>query len=143
MFGIAIMFIAYLIASSGAFGGDLIYALDVLENWYWIIFTIIAVIAFIIFLAFMGLGAAAGHDFNRTGIGASLGAFGGSTIGGFFAVLMLIKISLQLWLTIWLMNSIDPMALDFDSLTNKQMMGLGFLLLMSFLPGISFSNSKD
>lgn len=143
MIGLIITLISFFVAGTGFFGGDVIYALDVLENWYYFIATIIALIAFAVMLGATGGGAAMGAGAtNGSALGSLGGALAGYTVGGFFAVLMLAKIGIQIWLVTWLMGSIDPQAVDFDALTTKQMLAMVVLLVLAFVGGSS-SSSKS
>ena len=44
MFGWLIFFIAYFIASTNYFGSDILYSLNYLSIWYWIIFGIVIIL---------------------------------------------------------------------------------------------------
>ena len=143
MVGLIIAVIAFLVASTGYFGGDVIYALDVVENWYYFIGVIIAIIAIMVMIGFTGGGAAMGAGAsNGHALGALGGAVAGYTAGGFIAVLMLAKIGIQIWLVTWLMGSIDPVAVDLDGLTTKQMLALAVLVVLAFVGGGSSSSSS-
>lgn len=133
MIGLIIAVIAYMVASTGFFGGDIIYALDVVENWYYFIAIFIGLMATAIMLGFTGVGAAQGSKMGG-GFGAFGGALAGYSLGGLFAVIMLAKIAIQLWLVTWLMGSIDPQAVNVDALTNKQMIGLVALIIIALIP---------
>lgn len=143
MIGLIIVLISYFVAATGFFGGDVIYALDVLENWYYFIATIIGIIAVLVMIGFTGAGAMIGSGSTNGNALAGLGgALAGYTTGGFLAVLMLGKIALQIWLVTWLMGSIDPVAVDFDALTTKQMLAMVVLLVLAFIGDSYSSNSK-
>jgi hypothetical protein len=143
MIGLIIVLIAYFIAATGFFGGDVIYALDVLENWYYFIATIIGIIAVLVMIGFTGGGAALGSSATNGNALAGLGgALAGYTTGGILAVLMMAKIAVQIWLVTWLMGSVDPVAVDFDALTTKQMLAMVVLLVLAFIGGSSSSSSK-
>ncbi len=120
MIGIFLFLISFFIfASTGALGGDIIYALDVVEIFYWIICAIIVVLAMI-------------TTFSLTAVGASKGrALFGYTSGIILSIFMLVKIGVQLWLTIWLIGSIDPMATTFTILESKELFGLAVLFILS------------
>lgn len=141
MIGIAIGVIAYLFASTGTFGGDLIYAVDVAENWYWVVLVLASIFAIIVFLVITGMGAAAGAD-----VAGTVGGFTGMAVGGLLgvisAVAMLAKTIIMLVLLNWLMGSIDPAAVNFDALTTKQVIGLVAVAILAFLP-VRFSASSS
>jgi hypothetical protein len=143
MIGLIIVIISFFVASTGFFGGDVIYALDVLENWYYFIGAIIALFAIAIMIGFTGGGAAMGAGAtNGNALGGLGGALAGYTAGGLIAVLMLAKIGIQIWLVTWLMGSIDPAAVGFDALTTKQMLAMAVLLVLAFVGGNSSSSSS-
>lgn len=133
MIGIAIGVIAYLLASTGSFGGDLVYAIDVTENWYWIVLVLASIFAIIVFLLITGMGAAAGAD-----VAGTIGGFTGMAVGGLLGVIsafaMLAKTIIILVILNWLMGSIDPAAANFDALTTKQVIGLVAIALLAFMP---------
>jgi hypothetical protein len=133
MIGIAIGIIAYLFASTGAFGGDLIYALDAMENWYWIVLVLVSILAIIVFLVFSGMGAAMGADVAGK-VGGFTGAAAGSILGVISALAMLAKSIIMLVIVTWLIGNIDPTAANFDALSTKQVVGLVGLLILIFLP---------
>ena len=141
MIGIAIGVIAYLFASTGTFGGDLIYAVDVAENWYWVVLVLASIFAIIVFLAITGMGVATGAVVANT-----VGGFTGMAVGGLMGVIsafvMLAKPIIMLVILNWLMGSIDPTAVNFDALTTKQAIGLVAVAILAFLP-VRFSASSS
>jgi len=144
MIGLIIALISFFIAGTGYFGGDVVYALDVLENWYYFVGVIIALLAVAVMIGFTGAGAAMGAGAsNGNVLGGLGGALAGYTAGGLIAVLMLAKIAIQIFLVTWLMNSIDPQAIGFDALTNKQMLAMAVLLVLAFIGGGNTSSSKS
>lgn len=143
MVGLIIAVIAFIVASTGFFGGDLIYALDVVENWYWFIAVIIGLIAITVMIGFTGGGATMGAGAtNGHVIGGLGGALAGYATGGLVSVMLLAKIAIQLWLVTWLMGSIDPVGVDFDALTTKQLVALAVLIVLAFTGGVSSSSSN-
>lgn len=143
MIGLAIGVIAYLIASTGTFGGDLIYAIDVAENWYCVVLVLASILAIIVFLMVTGMGAAAGADAAGT-VGGFTGMAVGGLLGVISAVAMLAKTIIMLVILNWLMGSIDPTATNFDALTTKQVIGMITVAILAFLPvRASASSSKS
>ena len=143
MIGLIIALISFFIAGTGYFGGDVVYALDVVENWYWFIGVIIAILAILVMIGFTGGGAAMGAGAtNGNALGGLGGALAGYAFGGLIAVAMLAKIGIQIWLVTWLMGSIDPVAPNFDALTTKQVIALAVLLVLSLI-NPSSSSSKS
>ena len=131
MIGLAIGVIAYLIASTGAFGGDLIYALDIAENWYWVVLVFGGIFAVLFFFLFSAVGTAGGATLGK--IGGFIGMFLGSSLGFVVAALLLVRTILQLLLINWLMHSIDPTVVGVDALTTNQMIGLASLVVLAFV----------
>ena len=143
MIGLIIAAIAYLIASTGTYGGNLIYMLDVLENWYWIILVLTGILALGITVLSTATGTVIGNESGTTG--KVIGSAAGFAVGGIISILILLKIGLQLYLTTWLMSDIDPaIVVDFDALSNKQMMAFVIILVLAFIPlGGSYSNNTQ
>ena len=144
MIGVAIGVFAYLFASTGTFGGDLIYAVDAAENWYWVVLVLASIFAIIVFLAITGMGVATGAVVANT-----VGGFTGMAVGGLLGVIsafvMLAKTIIMLVILNWLMGSVDPAAVNFDALTTKQVIGLVVVAILAFLPvrfSVSLSHSK-
>ena len=144
MIGVAIGVIAYLFASTGTFGGDLIYAVDAAENWYWVVLVLASIFAIIVILAITGMGVATGMAVVGT-----VGGFTGMAVGGLLGVIsafaMLAKTIIMLVILNWLMGSVDPAAVNFDALTTKQVIGLVVVAILAFLPvrfSVSLSHSK-
>jgi hypothetical protein len=141
MIGLLIVLVSFFMAGTGFLGRDLIYALDILENWYYFIGIIILFIALVILFSFTIRGASIGSDISN---GNVLGGFGGATLGYFtgslISILMFLKIGVQIWLVTWLMGSIDPSIVDFDGLKTKEMLALGVLVVMAF---VNNSGSKN
>lgn len=144
MIGLIIAIVAFFVASTGFLGGDIIYALDVLENWYYIIGVLIVFIASAVMFGFTATGARWGA---KSGHGHPLstlaGAMVGYSFGGLMAVLILAKIAIQIWLVTWLIGNIDPTAVDFDGLTSKQLIAMIILLLLTFIGGSSLNSSNS
>jgi len=139
MIGLIITLIAFFVAGTGFFGGDVIYALDVLENWYYFVGAIIALLAIAVMFG-MTVGGASFGSGNRSVLGGIGGALAGYTAGGFIAILMLAKIAIQIWLVTWLIGSIDPQAVDLDMITTKQLVAMAVLLVLAFAGGSSSSS---
>ncbi len=142
MIGFAIGIVAYLFASTGAFGGDLVYAIDVAENWYWIVLVIASIFALIVFAAMTGMGAVMGADVAGK-VGGFTGMAAGGMLGAISAFAMLAKTIIMLVIMNWLMGSIDPAAANFDALNTKQVVGLVALAILAFLPRIKGSASAS
>ena len=135
MIGLFLFVISFIVfAATGTLGGDLIYALDVVETLYWIIFTIVAFLAFITLLSFTAIGSLIGASLQSNSIISFLsGALFGSSGGIFLATLMIAKIGVQLWLTIWLMDNIDPAITTFTMLESKETLALAVLFLLAII----------
>ena len=141
MIGLAFALIGYLFASTGYLGGDLIYALDVMENWYWIVLVLVSIVSIIIVLFFTLGGVAVGASVSRN-VGGIAGMFFGAGFGILTGAAVLFRTILQLWLINWLMGSIDPHAASLDVLTTNQWIGLAGLVLLAMIPSKS-SDSKS
>ena len=141
MIGLAFALIGYFFASTGYFGGDIVYALDVMENWYWIVLVLISLVSILIVCVFTFAGTAVGASVSRN-VGGFAGMFFGAGFGILAGVAMLFRTILQLWLISWLMGSIDPHAASFDALTTNQLIGLAGLVLLAMIPNKSSSSSS-
>ncbi len=144
MIGVVIGFIAFLIASTGTLGGDLVYALDVTENWYWIVLVLIGILSIIIMLVFTGVLGAAGASVAG-GVGGFFGVGAGGLLGLFAGIAILLKTIFQLVIVTWLMGSIDQSVTNMDGLAIQHMFGLGALLILAFIPtkgGVKFKNKR-
>lgn len=145
MIGLIIFIISFFVASTGFFGGDIIYALDVLENWYYFVAVIIGIIAAGIMFGFTATGSALGSQHFGGVPGSFGGALAGYITGGFLAVLLLAKIAVQIWLVTWLMGSIDPLAVGFSGdagmavISTKETIAMVVLLILGFIGGGSVS----
>jgi hypothetical protein len=142
MIGLVFAFIGYLFASTGHLGGDMVYALDVMENWYWIVLVILSIFALIPLLVFGIMGAAAGSTVSQN-MGGLIGMFMGSAFGIVAGLVMVFRTILQLWIISWLMGSIDPQAASFDAFTTNQIIGLVALVIMAmFSSKVEFKGKK-
>lgn len=142
MIGLAIGVVAFLVASTGYVGGDLIYAIDVAENWYWIVLMIASIFALIVFAAMTGMGAVMGVDVAGK-VGGFTGMAAGGMLGAISAFAMLAKTICILVIMNWLMGSIDPHAVNYDALTTKHVVGLVAILVLALLPRIRGSASTS
>ena len=144
MIGIVIGAIAYLIASTGTLGGDVVYALDVMENWYWIVLVFASILAIIVGLVFTGMFGAAGASVAG-GVGGFLGVGAGGLLGVLAGALMVMKTVIQLVIVTWLMNNLNQAAVNMDAISTQHLLGLGALLVLAFIPtkgGIKFNNKR-
>lgn len=141
MIGLIIGLLTYMVfADTGFFGGDIIYALDVMENWYWIIFFIFAIIAAIVFFGTTFAGAISGDEITKSKSGILGGTVVGALFGGFMSLILMLRVSLQLLIIYWLMGSIEPTAANFDAITTKETIGLVTLIILAIIP---FSKSSS
>lgn len=135
MIGLIIGLLSYMIfADTGFFGGDIIYTLDVMENWYWIIFVIFAIIAAIVFFGATLAGAAGGDGITKSKAGILGGTVVGALFGGWMSLLLMLRVSTQLLIIYWLMGSIEPTAANFDAITAKETIGLVALIILAIVP---------
>ena len=135
MIGLLIAVLTYItFASTGYLGGDIIYALDVLENWYWFIAIIVSIIVLLIVVFFMVVGGAAFHSTLKSKLGAWSGILSGGLFGFFISSLIFLKIIVQLWITTWLISNIDPLLIDINHMPDKQVVALSILTLLAFIP---------
>ncbi len=141
MIGLIIGFIGYLVSSTGYLGGDLIYAMDTIENWYWIVLAFSGLLSLFVLFVFTGIGAAMGHD-KAGKNGAYGGTLAGFTLGTMTALLMLIRTILQLWIVTWLMSNLDPSAISFAAITTKETLAMVALFLLAFVGGSSIKKTK-
>ena len=58
MIGLLIGIVAYFISGANVFGEDLIFALDVVENWYYIVLGFLSLTALVLLTVFVATGAA-------------------------------------------------------------------------------------
>jgi hypothetical protein len=48
---------------------------------------------------------------------------------------MLLKIGVQIWLVLWLMENIDPAITEFGQLDTKEMIAMAVVLVLAFIGG--------
>lgn len=138
MIALIIFFIGFLVASTGYLGGDLIYALDVVENWFLVVFVCASLIAGFVVLLFMCAGTALVSRMSRLGgVWTFTGLAAGSFMGFVVAGLMLLKIGIQLILVYWLMGDLNPELTHFDDISIKQTFAFVILLILSLIPTIT------
>jgi hypothetical protein len=140
MIGLLIGLVALFVSGAATFGGDLIYALGVMETWYQIILGVLGVIVVIIVvLASIG-GGMKGVKYGK--IGALFGTFLTGAFGMLIGVLIVFTIGIQLYIVDWLIGSIDPAITSFAGLTAKQMIGLVGLIIIPIIQRMSNSTVK-
>jgi len=142
MVTIFIALIAYLVVESGVFGADILAMLNILEIWFWILLIPIGVLALFVIFYVGATGTKIGRD-AAGNAGVISGTIAGYTIGSFIAALLVLKVTLQLLLTNWLLDHISPLAQNIDDLTNTQLLGLISLLAVTLIPLVRSSSSKN
>jgi hypothetical protein len=116
--------------------------LNILEIWFWILLIPIGVLALFVIFYVGATGTKIGRD-AAGNAGVISGTIAGYTIGSFIAALLVLKVTLQLLLTNWLLDHISPLAQNIDDLTNTQLLGLISLLAVTLIPLVRSSSSKN
>ena len=127
MIELVILAVSYLIADTGSFGGDVIFTIDVLENWYIFIAAIGVLLSTIVIFASTATGA---NSLSSSTMGSFIGAIGGYSLGSAVAVLILAKVITQIWICNYLMDNINPLATSFNDFNNNVLFGIGALVVL-------------
>lgn len=143
MIGLLIFTISFFIFStSGFLGKDLIFALEYLQLWYIIIAGIFMIISLIVFLFFTGTGMTFVSTYINDKLSIYLGGLAGSFLGLKVIFGLLLKITIQLVLVWWLLDTINPQVSYVSDLTSKQIIAIGILFVLSLISKFSFSFGK-
>ena len=140
MLGLIFGFFGYLFSNEQSFGGNILYALSIMQVWYYFVLIIMTIILTITTIIFLKIGADAGEKAAGK-YGMIGGIFVGSVIGIIDAVGVLFKIGLQLYLINWCIDNILPTAVNLAALTQQQSFGLFTILIISLIPTGDWRNS--
>jgi|694.fasta_scaffold51886_7 uncharacterized membrane protein len=128
MFGLIIATISFIIADSEHFGGDMIYALSILKNWYYFNFGLLLIIASVV-AAFIYISIMPQQIASKLELVGSYLAK--TTVSLVVICLIMARILIQIMLVNWLITDINPMV---DDLNTKQILATLLLCLLAIYP---------
>jgi len=127
----AILLIIGFLVTGGAFGASLIGAFSLAQYWLWFAAIVATLIGAFIVIggAILGGTTAAENRFSKAGV--SLGAVGGGLLGSIVAGAIVLFTYVQLWLSYYIIEHIDPLAESFSAIGQDAQYGVyGFLTVM-------------